>query len=659
MHTLSIFVTRCAAMALSAFLVLGVSAPANAANWTVIGWNDLGMHCMDADFSVFAILPPYNNIHAQVIGPNGKLVAGTAGIGVSYQAAADSSGSMTSSSIGRTNFWQFCPQIFGVTPLLDQGLAGYSMPGTGNVPQGMGFDSALNWFTAEGIPLTPYDDAMRKNTYPLMRLTANDTLGNPVASTDIVLPISDEMDCRACHASNSGDAAKPAAGWVNDPDAQRDYRLNVLRIHDDRQLANGTYTAALASLSLNPSGLYASAQVDHRPVLCAACHASNALPGTGIAGIAPLTEAIHTGHNDVIDPVTTLPLGASANRSSCYSCHPGSTTQCLRGAMGSSVAADGSLAIQCQSCHGNMARVGAHGRVGWLQEPSCQNCHTGTATLNSGQIRFTSVFDATGSPRTAADRTFATNDNVPAAGFNLYRFSFGHGGLACEACHGPTHAEVPSSHANDNVQNIALQGHEGVLAECSTCHRTTPSPSLGGPHGLHPLGQAWATQHGDFVESHGNAGCKACHGTAFSGTVLSAMQADRTINTDFGSKTLWRGQRIGCYLCHNGPTSETRSTNHAPQVTDMLVPGNGTAPVALALNGTDADGDTLSLRIVHQPGDGTVAFDGHTATYFPPAGFAGTTEFTYAASDGKTESNLGRVTLTISPSDLIFANGFE
>jgi len=28
--------------------------------WTVLGWNDLGMHCMDSDYSLFAILPPFN-----------------------------------------------------------------------------------------------------------------------------------------------------------------------------------------------------------------------------------------------------------------------------------------------------------------------------------------------------------------------------------------------------------------------------------------------------------------------------------------------------------------------------------------------------------------------------------------------------------------------
>ncbi len=652
-------VLRHAAMALSAILALGASPHAAAPNWTVIGWNDLGMHCMDADFSVFAILPPYNNIHAQVIGPNGKLVAGGPGMSVSYRAAADPTGSITTSSIGRTNFWQNCPQMFGVTPMLDEGLAGFSMPGAANSAQPMRFDTAPNWFTAEGIPLTPYDDAGRKNAYPLMRLVATDALGNALASTDIVLPVSDEMDCSACHASNSDAAARPAAGWVADSDPQRDYRLNVLRIHDDRQSTNPTYASALATLSLNPDGLYPSVATDGRPVLCAACHVSNALPGTGIAGITPLTEAIHAGHAGVTDPLTSLPLGASENRSSCYRCHPGSTTQCLRGAMGHGVAADGTLAMQCQSCHGDMARVGAHGRVGWLEEPSCDNCHTGTATLNSGQIRFTNAFDTSGELRTPADLTFATNIDAPAPGFDLYRFSYGHGGVACEACHGPTHAVAPSIHANDNIQNIALQGHEGTLAECSTCHRTAPANGLGGPHGLHPLGQTWAREHGDYVESHGNTGCTACHGSDFSGSVLSAMQADRSISTDFGSRTLWRGQRIGCYQCHNGPGSETAVSNLPPHVGDRQAQGQDAAPVSLLLSGTDPDGDALTLRIVHQPGDGTVAFDGHTATYFPPPGFGGTAVFTYAAWDGKTESNLGQVTVAISRSDFIFANGFE
>jgi len=48
----------CLGAALVVWIGLGVAAGAAPAGWTLIGWNDLGMHCMDADFSVLAVLPP-------------------------------------------------------------------------------------------------------------------------------------------------------------------------------------------------------------------------------------------------------------------------------------------------------------------------------------------------------------------------------------------------------------------------------------------------------------------------------------------------------------------------------------------------------------------------------------------------------------------------
>jgi hypothetical protein len=60
--------------------------------------------------------------------------------------------------------------------------------------------------------------------------------------------------------------------------------------------------------------------------------------------------------------------------------------------------------------------------------------------------------------------------------------SRGHGGLYCSACHGEPHAILPSGQANDNVQNIALQGHAGTLNKCEVCHGVVPAGP--GPHGL-------------------------------------------------------------------------------------------------------------------------------------------------------------------------------
>ncbi|HWC65000.1 MAG TPA: PKD domain-containing protein, partial [Thermoanaerobaculia bacterium] len=48
----------------------------------------------------------------------------------------------------------------------------------------------------------------------------------------------------------------------------------------------------------------------------------------------------------------------------------------------------------------------------------------------------------------------------------------------------------------------------------------------------------------------------------------------------------------------------------------------------------------LVFRIVSQPRHGTVGLSGGAATYFPEANFAGTDAFTFAAWDGKIDSNL-------------------
>jgi hypothetical protein len=641
-------------------LMLAATLPASAvANYTVLGWNNLGMHCMDADFSVLCLLPPYNTIHAQVIDSQGHLLTLQGGFSVSYQAMADPDGSINTISAGKTNFWQFVSPLFGLSLPVDVGLPvpgpnSFAMPGADNLPQSMQFENNSRWFAAYGIPITPIDDSGLPNAYPMMRLTIKSG-ATTLASSDIVLPVSAEMDCRACHASGSGPAAMPQAGWVNEPNVQRDFRLNILRIHDERMLANPLFTNALATAGYDANGLYATVANHGVPILCARCHLSEALPGSGINGIPPLTQVIHTMHGTVTDPTNNLTLDAADNRSACYRCHPGSTTRCLRGAMGKAVASDGTMLMQCQSCHGSMSVVGAANRTGWLNEPACQNCHTGTAISNNGQIRYDSAFTVGSQPRTAVDATFATNANAPAAGLSLYRFSSDHGGLYCEACHGSTHAEFPSSHKNDNLYSIKLQRHEGMLVECLSCHPTMPNTINGGPHGLHPISQSWATQHSNAVENNGAAQCRVCHGADYTGTVLSRAQANRTFNTgDFGTKFFWRGYQIGCFTCHNGPGNESRNINRLPITGNAsVVTGVNTRP-AIPLSASDPENQPLTLRIVSQTIHGTVGLSGTVATYFPDPNYIGQDSFTFAAWDGQLNSNLATVTIIAATPFSIF-----
>jgi hypothetical protein len=152
-------------------------------------------------------------------------------------------------------------------------------------------------------------------------------------------------------------------------------------------------------------------------------------------------------------------------------------------------------------------------------------------------------------------------DNPGAGNPQLYRLSTGHGGVMCEGCHGATHAEWPNANpaANDNVTANQLQGHSGTIADCGTCHSSSPGNSLKGPHGLHRVAfdsTPWAGSgtHGGPGKSFSD--CATCRGgvdTSDScGTVLARALADRTLTgRNQVQRTVAKGEPIGCAVCHN------------------------------------------------------------------------------------------------------------
>lgn len=533
----------------AAFLSTCITAGA-ASSYKLLGWNDLGMHCMDADYSVFSILPPFNNLHAQLVdATNNKLV--TSGVTLSFEATADLQGSVNSHSADKTNFWSYALPLYGADLPPEMGLGGWLT--AGYAPQAMRYVPESAMHEAVGIPITPIDDNRQKNPYPMVKVVARDTAGNALAEGHVVLPVSDEMTCIACHASGSQeDARPPIHGWMWDPRGpEKDYRRNILALHDDKQIGLAKYKRALKQLGYDRAGLLATSD-GGKPILCAACHSSNALPGTGLAGISPLTTAEHALHAKVINPNTGFPLDDERDRGACYMCHPGAETKCLRGVMGNATLPDGTPAIQCQSCHAGMSKVGSAKRTGWLEQPTCQACH------HDGKRDLMAV-NAKGKVKTPADTRFATNPDVPAPGFNLYRFSKGHGGLQCEACHGSTHAEYTSSHDGDNVQSIETQGHVGTIAECAACHTAIGVTATGGPHGLHTIGQQWVNKHGDIAERD-HQPCAYCHGADFRGGALAATRAARDFKVEDKRVQYAAAQKVGCYDCHDGPGGDLKVT---------------------------------------------------------------------------------------------------
>lgn len=96
----------------------GTPPPATQQAHIVTAFNDLGMHCIDREFSVFSILPPFNVVNAQVIlrGVNGKpRILDASQVDVKYSAVADASGSINTTSAPKTNFWTHAKALYGVT----------------------------------------------------------------------------------------------------------------------------------------------------------------------------------------------------------------------------------------------------------------------------------------------------------------------------------------------------------------------------------------------------------------------------------------------------------------------------------------------------------------------------------------------------------------
>ena len=237
--------------------------------YTLLAWNDLGMHCFDGtDFSVFSILPPYNNLNAHLIKSDDsgdKHI--TVDVTLTYEALSYNR-HINTSSADKTNFWTHLPSLFpGATSVDNVGLTGNRTPST--TPQAMIYSSTHNWWEAEGIPIVNYDDDFLVNYYPMVKVVAKDSSGAVLATADVVLPVSDEMDCRKCHASTAAnDDARPAAGWL---DPQENYKFNILKVHDEKYTIRARDLDALSANGYKyQDSLYGTAKAGI-PILCAAC----------------------------------------------------------------------------------------------------------------------------------------------------------------------------------------------------------------------------------------------------------------------------------------------------------------------------------------------------------------------------------------------------
>jgi len=305
------------ALLLLLLLLLAVPVPAGAPDsYIVLSWNDLGMHCMNRDHDELSILPPYNNLLAQVIDRGdattpARLV--TTGVTLEYSIPGNTY------SAGKTNFWDYAFHLFGVNLPPDVGLTGLGLTGT--------FTLHGTHFAAEGIPVTPFPDATPnvEDPYQQALVVLRDSTGAELHHSRPVIPVSTEVNCTTtgCHSS----------------------------VHE--------------ILTEHPGPDEGGFSLADQPILCAWCHGSTPLTGPD-PGVADwFSFRIHEKHKFLDQQLPGL--------DGCQMCHPGPVTRCLRGTMATN------FGLICQDCHGNLEQVSQsieQGRIPWLDEPACRTCHT-------------------------------------------------------------------------------------------------------------------------------------------------------------------------------------------------------------------------------------------------------------------------------------------
>ncbi len=410
------------------FFFAGVllSPPARGQDYYLLGWSETGMHSFNKDFSKIAFYPPGNTIRAQlVIHDPGVFLPRvvTAGYTVEYSIPGNTY------SAGKTTFWTYAKQLFGLAQTLPDnvGLSGKGLTGF--------LDTTGTLFEARGIPLTPFQDSnlVSEKPYQLVHLVARATGSSTIlATTDVVIPVSNEIGCvqSGCHSSDQ----------------------DVLNDHES---VSGFSKAG--------------------PMLCTSCHASNALGTPGTASAGSFSLRIHNRHK--------TRAGAATAIETCYKCHPGPKAQQLRDVMRNST----SNPMVCQTCHGTMTDIVNSinaGRQPWIQEPTCgsASCHGASFSEQPGKLFRQSTghgglyCSACHGSAHAVQPTSQPNDNLQ----NIRLQGFPGVLRKCVLCHGLDLIGVPGPHGvlATSVSGDPTTGPTGFALEQNYPNPFNPSSTI-------------------------------------------------------------------------------------------------------------------------------------------------------------------------------------
>ncbi len=397
--------------------------------YTVIAYNDLGMHCACPNNELMILLPPFNTIRAQVIKRGSIPQVITSGITVEYDSVENTEANLLNDS-EYVKWLDNAEHYFPGCGISRTNIVGL----TGNHLDGQMKPSGIHW-VADGIPNYPNIDpngildffGQKRDPYLTANITVKDTAGTVLAKTSTVVPVSFGGCCN-CHYK----LAQNVLG-ISNPTPDQSFKVMCDAHYRDHPEAGDIYAM--------------------KPIRCSKCHADPAVgaPGSelGVPTSTTFSEALHLFHaKSALVTSSTYDPNINTN---CYDCHPDNNlVKCYRGLHQNSSLG---LTKWCTDCHGSILnRIDRTDyKTPWQYNslPTCKGCHGASYGENA---RSSSIF-------------------------GLYLSSNGHkkDEIDCLTCHGSPHAEIPATnpYANDNGQSIQLQGTANggkAIGVCDVCH---------------------------------------------------------------------------------------------------------------------------------------------------------------------------------------------